>query len=231
MSIDAQGVVRAFVRAADAGHEKAAKEARKPTIIVSRTMGSGGDAVARALAARLGLDVYGAEILDAVAKQAQVDKRLLASLNEYAVTPADSWLYAAIFGKSVSRDDYMNHLVATVRGLERMGGVILGRGAYIILENRPVLRVRVTGSVDACAKRVAEEDGIAFEAARDKVRDSNHKRGKFVWDLFRRRLNDPTNFDLVINTDKLAGMEPAVDMIVAMLRAAGLDQRAAAAGG
>lgn len=231
MSIDAQGVVRAFVRAAEAGHERAARESHKPTIIISRTMGSGGDAVARILGARLGLEVYGAEILDTVARQAEVDKTLLASLNEYAVTPADAWLYAAFFGKNVSRDDYLHHLVATVRGLERMGGVILGRGAYIILENRPALRVRITGSVDACARRVAEEDGIAFDAAREKVRDSNHRRGKFVWDLFHRRLNDPTNFDLVINTDKLVSMEPAVDLVVDMLRATGFDHPRAAAGG
>lgn len=228
MSIDAQGVVRAFVRAADAGHQRTAGATRKPTIIVSRTMGSGGDTVARALGVRLGLDVFGAEILDAVAQQAQADKTLMARLNEYAVTPADAWLYATVFAKNVSRNDYLNHLVATVCGLDRLGGIILGRGAYIILENRPALRVRITGSVDACARRVAEEDGIAFETARDKVRDSNHKRGKFVWDLFHRRLNDPTNFDVVINTDKLTSMEPAVDLIVDMLRATGLDTRPAA---
>lgn len=224
MSIDAQGVVRALVRASEAGHEKPAGEARRPTVIVSRSMGSGGDAVARGVAARLGLEVYGPEILDAVARQAKVDKKLLATLNEHAVTAADAWLYAAFFGKNVSHDDYLNHLAATLRGLHRLGGVILGRGAFIILENRPVLRVRITGSVEACARRVAEEDGIDFEAAKEKVRDSNHKRGKFVWDMFRRRLNDPTNFDLVINTDKLPSTEPVVDMVLAMLHAAGLDR-------
>lgn len=232
MSIDAQGVVRALVRASESGHERPVGESRRPTIIVSRTMGSGGDAAARALGVRLGLEVYGSEILDAVARQAKVDKKLMSSLNEHAVTAADAWLYAAFFAKNVSRDDYLAQLAATVRALHRLGGVILGRGAYVILENRPALRVRITGSVEACAARVAAEDGIGLEEAKEKVRESNRKRGKFVWDMFHRRLNDPTNFDLVINTDKLASMDPVVDMIIAMQEATGLDlPKAVAAAG
>jgi cytidylate kinase len=79
---------------------------------------------------------------------------------------------------------------------------------------------------------VAAEDGIELEEAKEKVRESNRKRGKFVWDMFHRRLNDPTNFDLVINTDKLASMDPVVDMIIAMQEATGLDlPKAVAAAG
>jgi cytidylate kinase len=229
MSIDTQGVVRAFVRAAEAGREHVAERKHAPTVIISRSMGSGGDTIARMLGERLNLEVYGSEVLNSVAKQAKVDSKLMSSLNEIAGQTSDAWLYATFFGKNVSRDDYVNHLVSTVRGLYRMGGVILGRGAYIILEGKPVLRVRITGSVEVCAARVAEEDGIELEEATKKVRESNRKRGKFVWDMFHRRLNDPTHFDLVINTDKLSNLDAAVDLIEATLKATGLDKPAAAA--
>ena len=228
MSIDTQGVVRAFVRAAEAGREHVAEQKHVPTVIISRSMGSGGDTIARLLGERLGLEVYGSEVLDSVAKQAKVDKKLMSSLHEVAGQSSDAWLYATFFGKNVSRDDYVGHLVSTVRGLYRMGGVILGRGAYIILEGKPVLRVRITGSVEVCAARVAEEDGVPLEEATKKVRESNRKRGKFVWDMFHRRLNDPTHFDIVINTDKLIRLDDAVDLIQAMLKASGLDKPAAA---
>jgi len=225
MSIDAQGVVRAFAKAAEISREHRAETLYKPTIIISRGMGCRGDEIARELGRRLGLDVYGSEILDEVARLAKVDKKLLSSLHEFAGQPSDAWLYATFFGQNVSRNDYLNHLVATVRGLHRMGGILLGRGAYIILENRPILRVRIAGTVEICAARVAEEDGISFETAKRKVLQSNHKRGRFVWDLFRRRLNDPVNFDLVINSDKLHGsIGPTVDVILTMLKATGLDR-------
>jgi len=224
MSIDSQAVVRAFVKAAEGGREREVKKVRDPTVIISRSIGSKGDQIAESLAKRLGVEIYGSEILDSVAKQAKVDKKLLSTLNEFAGTPSDAWLFATVFAKNVTRDDYLNHLVTTVRGLHRIGGVILGRGAYIILENRPVLRVRITGSVDACAKRISDEDKIPHAEAKRMVTQSNRKRGKFVWDMFRRRLNDPMNFDLILNTDKLPGTEPAVDIIIQALDAAGLSK-------
>lgn len=229
MSVDAHGVMRAFVKAADARRDHRTEPVRKPTIAISRCMGSGGDAIARAVADRLELDVYGREILDAVAEQAKVDRGLMSSLNEMAETPRDAWLYSALFGKSVSRDDYLYHLATTVRGLHRLGGVIMGRGANIILEGRDVLRVRITGSVEACARRVAEEDGIDIGAAKRKVKESKRKRGRFTWEMFHRRINDPDNFDLVINTDRLAETAVAADIIIAMVRALDLDRPALAA--
>lgn len=224
MSIDAQGVMRAFVKAADTRRERRSEPVRKPTISISRCMGSGGDAIAREVAKRLGLNIYDGEILDAVAEQAKVDRGLMSSLNEMAETSRDAWLYSAFFGKSVSRDDYLYHLATTVRGLHRLGGVIMGRGANIILEGREVLRVRITGSVDVCARRVAEEDGINLKAAKHKVRESKRKRGRFTWEMFHRRINDPDNFDLVINTDRLTDTAVAADMIIAMVRALDLDR-------
>ncbi|MBL6945070.1 MAG: cytidylate kinase-like family protein [Rhodospirillales bacterium] len=224
MSIDQQAVVQAFVRAAESGREREVEKVREPTVIISRTIGSKGDQIAEELAKRLGTDVYGSEILDSVAKQAKVDKKLLSTLNEFAGTPSDAWLFATVFGKNVTRDDYLNHLVTTVRGFHRIGGVILGRGAYIILENRPALRVRIMGSVDACAKRISDEDQIPLADAKRMVKESNRKRGKFVWDMFHRRLNDPANFDLIINTDKLPGVDAAVDIIIQALDAAGLNR-------
>ena len=224
MSIDAQGVMRAFVKAADARRERRTEPVRKPTIAISRCTGSGGDAIACAVAKRLGLNIYDGEILDAVAEQAKVDRGLMSSLNEMAETSRDAWLYSALFGKSVSRDDYLYHLATTVRGLHRLGGVIMGRGANIILEGRDVLRVRITGTVEACARRVAEEDGIDLKAAKHKVRESKRKRGRFTWEMFHRRINDPDNFDLVINTDRLTETAVAVDMIIAMVRALDFDR-------
>ena len=70
----------------------------------------------------------------------------------------------------------------------------------------------------------AEEDGIDLKAAKHKVRESKRKRDRFTWEMFHRRINDPDNFDLVINTDRLTGTAVAADMIIAMVRALDLDR-------
>ncbi|MDP6884799.1 MAG: cytidylate kinase family protein, partial [Rhodospirillales bacterium] len=125
------------------------------------------------------------------------------------------------FAQNVRRDDYHRALVTTMRGLYWKGGVILGRGSHIVLAGRDVLRVRIIGSVDACAKRIAEQDDISIAQAKKKVRESNRRRGEFLWTVFRSRLNDPLNYDLIINTDNFSGHEQVVDVIVRALEAMG----------
>lgn len=223
---DAQAVMRAFAQASPAALARDAI-VRKPTIVISRSMGSGGDTVGRDIAARLGMEVYGREILDSIAKQAQVDTTLMAGLNEMA--KGSSWLYATLFGKNVSRDDYLKYLVAAVRGFYRIGGVIMGRGSFIILEGRDVFRVRIYGSTAACARRVADEDGIDLDTARRKVGESNRKREKFVADMFDRRLTDPAHFDLMINTDPYPDLGAVATVVIDAFRATGLEKKIAQA--
>ena len=220
---DAHAVMRAFAKASPSRLAREENNTRKPTIIVSRSMGCGGDAIARRVAERLGLDVYGREVLDTVAKQAKVDTTLMAGLNEMA--KGGAWLYATVFGKNVARQDYLKYLVATVRGFYRMGGVIMGRGSFIILEGRDVFRVRLYGSPEACARRVAEEDGIDLDSARRKVEESNRKREKFVTDMFGRRLTDTANFDLMINTDLYPDFDAVVDTILSAFGATGIQEK------
>jgi len=224
MSIDAQAVIQAIIRAVEE-RPPGTPRPRRPVISISRTIGSGGDEIARAVADRLGIDLYGAEILDAIARGANVSKTLVQSLNE-KLDATDAWVYSAVFGKHVSRDEYVRFLITVVRGLYHAGGVILGRGAHVILAGRPhMLRVRIVGSVEACAGRIAEQDGTSFIEAKRKVVESNKRRGRFVWNLFESRYNEPTNFDLVINTDNFRNTEEVVDLIMVAVRALRLDHQ------
>ena len=226
MALGVQSVVRAIVRAGANHEKKGGKKTRKPVVTISRVIGSGGYHVAHALAKRLGVECYGKEILDTIADTAHVDADLMKKLHEVVGRSSDSWLYSLVFGQNVRRDDYHRALVTTIRGLYLKGGVILGRGSHVVLAGRDVLRVRIIGSVDACAKRISEQDGISLTQAKKKVRDSNRRRGEFLWTMFRSRLNDPLNYDLIINTDNFSSHEQVVDVIVHSLGAMGLDRPA-----
>ncbi len=211
MTMTAQSVIQAMVQAAETEPEKATES--KPVITISRTMGSGGNEVARLLADRLGTACYCAEVLDAVAKQTQVNTSLMNRLHESVASASDAWLYSLAFGKDVTRDAYQRHLVTAIRALYRVGGVIVGRAAHLILAGRDVLRVRIIGSPEACAKRIAMQEGIEITEARRRVKESNRKRDRFVREQFSRNANDPLDFDLVINTDTFASHDRVVDLI------------------
>ncbi len=224
MTLNAQGVIQGIIRATDSGQEAESEGTRKPVITISRGMGSGGNEIAAQLAERLGVECFGDKILDSVAKSADVDDKLMSELHERVANSSDSWLYALVFGKNVTKDDYLHRLVTTVRGLYWQGGVILGRGGAVILSGRDVLRLRVIGSVDACAKRIAIQEGIELGEAKKMVRESNKKREKFAKKMFGVNPSDPTLYDLVINTDHFPHYNVVTDLIMNTVQAMGLDK-------
>ncbi|MGB0749470.1 MAG: AAA family ATPase [Magnetospiraceae bacterium] len=212
MTVNIQSVIQALIKANDVAHADGG-EPRRPLVTLSRDMGSHGDAIAQDLAARLGVKVYDKEILDAIAHQAGVNSALMKTLHERVSDASDAWLYALVTGKNVSREDYRRSLITAVRALYRTGGIVLGRGAHVILAGRDVLRIRITGSVDVCAQRVAQRQHIPLQDAVKLVRETNKRRATYVWETFKSRLNDPTNFDLVVNTDNFADYHTAVELI------------------
>lgn len=223
MAVNAHAVIQAIVRALEEPPARA-RQVRKPVITISRAIGSGGDYVARSVAGRLGIELYDAEIIGGIASEANVSASLMQTLNE-KLDAVDAWIYSAVFGKHVSRDEYVHFLSTVIRGLYHTGGVIVGRGGHVILAGRDVLRVRIVGSVEACATRISEEDGTSYAEAKRKVQDSVKKRGKFIWDMFHSRYNEPTNFDLVINTDYFRRLDDVVELLLLAIRARGLDRK------
>jgi cytidylate kinase len=223
MAVDAQAVIEAMIRALEEPPQRA-RRLRKPVITISRTVASRGDEVARVLAERLGLQCYDREIVDAIAAGANVSKRLIESLTE-KLDAVDSWIYSAVFGKHATRDEYLRLLTTIIRGLYHTGGVICGRGGHIVLAGRDVLRVRIVGSIEACASRFSEENGVSYTDAKREVQASNKRREKFIWELFHTRYDDPTTFDLIINTDNFRHLDDTVGIIVAAIRARGFDRR------
>ncbi|GAB6053428.1 cytidylate kinase-like family protein [Magnetospira thiophila] len=211
MTFNIQGVIQAMVRAQDL--EPDADQGGKPVITISRTMGSGGNEIANLLAKRLGVQHFGREVLDAIAKQTQVNPSLMNKLHESVASASDAWLYSVVFGKKVSRDDYQRHLVTATRALYKMGGVIVGRGGHIILAGRDVLRVRIIGSPEVCAKRIAVQEQKDYADALAMVKESNKKRSSFIKEQFSHKSDDPLDFDLVINTDHFASYEQVVDLL------------------
>ncbi|MGF1640563.1 MAG: AAA family ATPase [Rhodospirillales bacterium] len=220
-----QGVIEAIIRALEQPPARA-RHVRRPVVTISRTLGSGGDDIAKTVAQRLGIACYDREIINGIAAEANVSRSVLENLTE-KLDAVDAWIYSAVFGKHVSRDDYAHFLSVVIRGLYHTGGVIVGRGSHVILAGRDVLRVRIVGSPEACATRLSEQRGIGYAEAKREVQSSNKARGKFVWDLFHSRYNEPTNFDLIVNTDYFRKPDDVVGLVLDAVRARGLEAQAA----
>jgi cytidylate kinase len=220
MAVNAQAVIDAMIRAMEEPpHE--ARQPRRPVITVSRSTASRGDSVARALAGRLGLECYDREILEGIAAEAGVSSQLLERLTE-KLDAVDSWVYSAVFGKRVTRGEYVKIVTSMIRGLYHTGGVIVGRGAHVILAGRDILRVRIVGSLEACASRLSEEEGVSYSEAKNRIQETNARREKFMWEVFQSHYDDATNFDIIVNTDGFRRDDAVVDILVEALRGRGL---------
>lgn len=215
MTMDATKLVEAILKA-HAAETHGSRGAERPVVTLSRDHGSGGREIAQQLAKHLAVPVYDKELMDAVVEQSGANPHLMAQLDEKTRGFWDGWIVSMLSGENVLDDNYRRHLVKVVLGILNTGngGVIVGRGAHLVLAQQNVFRVRIIASPEICAGRVAQKHQISQEEARKEVARVNEGRAKFVWDVFKKRLNEPAAFDLTINTDHLSKYEEAAEIII-----------------
>ena len=104
----------------------------------------------------------------------------------------------------------------TILDLARSGAaVILGRAGMLVLAGHPhVLRVRLSGPLEARIAQAAARYGFTLEEARRQERENDGARAAWVRRLYGRDVADPALYDLVINATRF-GVEECVALIVA----------------
>ena len=185
-----------------AAQEKAAKARRASYVVtVSRGFGSCGKQVAKALADRLGVRCCDRTILREVAARADVDIELVKKLDEN-IDKSSARPWKALFsGKTYTRERYLHHLVKVVLNISKKGGVIVGRGAHLILGPDRAFRIRIIGSPDACAARVAKREHIDLDAARKLVETVDQQRAEYLREIYGQHIDESSDYDLIINSD------------------------------
>ena len=228
MKCSAERLIEALIGIELAQERKAAQEkadkARRASYVVtvSRGFGSGGKKVAQALADRLGVRCCDRTILQEVAARANVDIELVKKIDEHIDKNRDK-PWKALFGdKTYPRERYLHHLVKVVLNISKKGGVIVGRGAHLILGPERAFRVRIIGSLDACAARVAERDQIDIDAARERVEAVNRERAEYLREIYGERIDECSDYDIVINSDRY-DVPQMVNLILNDMQQAGYD--------
>jgi len=102
------------------------------------------------------------------------------------------------------------------------GGVIIGRGANLILGPDRAFRVRIVGSPVKCAERVAEEENISFEEAKQKAHDVDQERAEYIKKLYDTDIDDPLSYDLVLNSDRYDRVQ-LVELILEAMQKSGYE--------
>jgi len=222
MSINADKVIQTLIRT-ELLHERPGRERPpQPVVAISRAFGAGGRELGTRLAKRLGVPFYDKEILAAVSEEAKVRPELMEQLDERVRSGVDAWLYNVISGQNAFVATYRHHLVNVLLAIAHQGGVILGRGAHIVLAKQGAFRVHMVASEATCAGRIAHREGIDTAAAAKRHHTVTRERTEYLRATFGEPFERPRDFDLTINSDRLCNWEALVEVVVQAMAVAGL---------
>jgi cytidylate kinase len=197
--------------------EQKKKETRTPgfCMTISREPGSGGSEVARRLAADLGMDLIGAQIIQQVAERSGVSEKVIASLDEKEVNLRDSWIDSMFRTRHIWPDEYLRHLTRVVGTIGKQGNtVIVGRGAQFILPPQETFRVRLIAPREIRIRNVMRDSETDFEESERYVYKTEANRNAFHRKYFNVDWANAGHYDLVVNTGYM-GIEGAVACIEA----------------
>ncbi len=198
------------------------KKAKTHVVTISRNYGSMGRDIGQLLADTLEVRCCDRYILQEVARRADVDESLVKVLDEHVSHINDHWWQSLLNRNGFTYDEYYKYLVKTVLSISLRGGVIIGRGANLILGPERAFRVRIVGSPQQCAKRVAERKNISLEEAMEKVRSVDRERTEYIQKLYDTDINDPMSYDLVLNSDRYDRVQ-VVELILEAMQRSGYE--------
>jgi cytidylate kinase len=197
-------------------------------ITVSAPYGTGGSVVAPMLAERLGVP-YLERCTTPVPEPEPRGERL--SATEAKATPVHRLLgclsHAAPAGPTQSPPPPHVHYAvqcldaeSDIRRAAAAGqGVILGRGAAVVLGKGRGYHVRLTGSPERRVARGAELDGVGLHEAQSHMRAADKAREAYVRRLYGVDPTDPSLYHLVIDSTAMP-VDAVVELILTAAREA-----------
>ena len=173
-------------------------------ITISREPGSGGRIIASRLAEKLGIDIFHQEVINEMAKSADVSEKLVETLDERGLSILEDWISSLVHERHLWPDRYMQHLMKVVGTIGKHGrAVVVGRGANFILPPEKRFAVRIVADQTWRIQNVAKEFDITPGEAKRRVMRTESDRRAFIRKYFNADIADPTNYDLVVNTATL----------------------------
>jgi cytidylate kinase len=188
-------------------------------ITISRQAGSGSHVVARELIAMLQertpqgsrpWTMFDRDLVEKVLEDHDLPRRLAEFMPEDRTTAIADTM-DELFGLHPSSRMLVRKTAETLLRLAELGNVILiGRGSNIITRNLDfALHVRLVGSLSERVRHVMAYTHVGEEVASEYVRRNDLGRSRYVKKYYGEGVEDPTLYDLVINTDRVSYEEAA----------------------
>lgn len=177
-------------------------------ISISKSLGCGSGTIAEIVANELKLELYDRQRLQQEATQIGISSTNLECLAEKAPS-----IFKRLFGnKPQLYNDIMGYMVYELA--RRGNGIIIGCGSQLFLKQfSSVLKVLLCASECCRKEHLVDWHGLTEAEAEKMIRKFDCERKVFLRCIRNLGCDTPSNYDVVIDTEKL-DMEEAVDRIL-----------------
>jgi cytidylate kinase len=205
------------------------------TVVTIRgQLGSGAPEIGKILANRLNYEYVDRKIIESVSSRTNYSKReilmkerpagtlpgrIIESLNQtYPTALAREGAYVPGWEFPLTDWKYLESLKLIIEEIADRGSVVIrGRGSQFILKTHPnTLHVLTVAPLKLRITRVMNALNIEEKAAIKKIMDFDSSRREFIKRYFKSDIEDPVNYDQVINTQYFHN-EDAASLIAFML--------------
>jgi Cytidylate kinase-like family len=204
-------------------------------ITLSREYGAGGSEVGLLLGDRLGWPVIDHELVGKLAARLSCEEGEIVAMDEHA----PSFLERLAAVATVTAPESRVHsrpwttdpdcVAAAAREVlleaaQNPPVIIVGHGGNCLFRGRPdVLRVRVVAPFELRVQRVARRTGVTSRRAAADVRRRDGDRQQYLQRYYKTDTNDPTGYDLQINTGTVS-LEAAAQLVLHLVRSGALQK-------
>lgn len=206
-------------------------------ITISRQYAAGGSRIASRVAEALGWQLVDNEFVDQVAERAGLTPEEVAQREEKppslierlasvtAFELPELFAHSGVRGRldEGSLEQITRSLVKDLA--ERGNSVLVGRAsAAVLARRRDALHVRVVASIEFRESHAQTAFGFSRQEAAQRRAEVDANRKRYHQDYYDRNVNDPTHYDLVLNSERL-GWEGSAQVLVDRCRALGWTTR------
>lgn len=189
------------------------KKPIRPVITISRLSGCNAWNIAKQISTDLEIDFFDQEIVDEIARNADVNRRVVETVDEQDNSIVLDWLSMLTSERHLWPNEYLDQLTRVIGTIGAHGhAVILGRGASYILPKEICLRILVVAPLERRIENVREAYKISEKVARQNIMGKESERVAFIRRYFHADMLDPVNYDLVFNME-MNEQDTVVEMI------------------
>ncbi len=197
----------------------------KHIITISRSYGSGGRQVAKAISRELGIHYYDKELMTMVSMEHGINMSIVSGADEkHEESRFKKYSGAEIASPSskkyLSKDNIFNMTAGIIKDIadKDESAVIVGRCAHFVLQDHPdVVRVFIHADEDDLIENAIKYDGCDRDEAIRRIDRINKERAAYHRYYTDHEWNDARCYDLCLNTSKIS-IEKCVEVIEEYLK-------------